>query len=79
MHRPWFRMAKLRLDESLGSILGPISPGDGEHLLRGRRTVGPDDRALDGDVFVWKLLALDRKAKYARGLDKPALAGLAAL
>jgi hypothetical protein len=45
-------MGELRLDESLGSLLGQVSPGDGEHLLCGRRTVRPDNGALDGDVLV---------------------------
>src|SRR5215203_2317686 len=72
-------MSELRLDESLGSLLRQVPPDDGEHLLCGRRLVRPDDGALDGDVFVWELLALNRQAEYARRLDEFGLAGLAAL
>src|SRR5919107_771663 len=78
-HRPCSRLSELRLDEALGSPLGQVPPGDGEHLLRGRRTVGPDDGALDGDVLVWELFALHRQAQHTRSLDVPGLAGLAAL
>jgi uncharacterized protein len=78
-HRPCSRLSELRLDEALGSPLGQVPPGDGEHLLRGRRTVGLDDGALDGDVLVWELFALHRQAQHTSSLDEPGLAGLAAL
>src|SRR5215218_9766056 len=72
-------MSELRLDESPGSLLGQVPPDDGEHLLCGRRTIGPDNGSLDRDVLVGEFFALHRQAQHARRLDESGLAGLAAL